>query len=168
MNYSKLQIRILLICLMLMFSGCYNNNSTISAQYINAVQAFKTTLKDPASLRIYGDAVVMTAMDGELKILSLEYDAKNSYGGYTGRSFVNIHIGDGDDELLFIDEDDKHYIDVRDIIQTTQNVSEMLDDPSLDTEKRDQLQKQLDLLETESEIISGKALANKVGAEYYD
>ena len=56
----------------------------IPQNYIDAITEYKSNLKDPASLRIYGNVLVANLKDSENYIISMVCDAKNSYGGYGG------------------------------------------------------------------------------------
>lgn len=131
-----------------------NSTSDIPERYIEAITEFKNNLKDPASMRIYGNIIVATMASDETKIISLIYDAKNGYGAYGGKDTIDIFLIPEDDPT-FIDSDSDYFVDLRDVYDTYEYVS-----------TSEEAKKELDEILT-FEIIDGEDVAKLVGAEYF-
>lgn len=74
-------------------TACGNSKPDIPEEILGGLEYYQDCLKDPKSLRIYGDVIVWT-YDGS-PIISLKCDAKNSYGAYSGAETVEIFYFNG-------------------------------------------------------------------------
>lgn len=121
----------------------------IDQSYVDAVKYFQGTLKDPASLRIYGDicGVISNQIPGYS--LSICYSAKNAFGGYVGRKQADIIAGT-DGSFLVRYENDDDYINILMIYETA--LAGNLPDGWT----------------AETFIVSGADMAQIIGCEYYD
>lgn len=143
-----------MILFVLVLSSCSSSASNIPERYIEAVLTYKSSLKDPSSLRIYGDMIVYTPTEAEGHIISIICDAKNSYGGYSGKEEVLILLTPEDDPA-FIKETSEYYIDIR---SSYEIISEITDEEILET---------MNNIAT-FEMYSGEELAKEISAEYFD
>ena len=89
---KKLFSAILALTLTLAMTAC-SSTPEIPEDILGGLEYYQDCLKDPKSLRIYGDVIVWT-VDGNPSI-SLKCDAKNSYGAYNGAETVEIFDMDG-------------------------------------------------------------------------
>lgn len=106
-------------------------------------------MKDPASFRIYGNAVFadMSTLSNDLEtayVTAITCDAKNSWGAYNGKSVYEVVASN--DSVFFFTEEDEAYIDPM----------LLLDPPG----------KFKDTMT--SYIFSGKRIAELIGCEYMD
>lgn len=91
MNFRKLLA--LCYCLLLLMTISCSSKPQVPQECIDAVKLVQDDLKDPASLRIYGDILVVKfAKESSGTLYSLEYDAKNSYGAYSGKTVAEINM----------------------------------------------------------------------------
>ena len=91
---KKLFSAILALTLTLALTSCGKSATEIPEEILGGLEYYQDCLKDPKSLRIYGDVIVWT-LDGD-PCISVECDAKNSYGAYNGAETVEIFCRDGD------------------------------------------------------------------------
>ncbi len=148
-----------LICLIFalisvfLFSSC-SSTSSIPERYVEAVLIYKNSLKDPSSMRIYGDIVVASIAEQDGQLISIICDAKNSYGGYSGKKEIEILLSTEFDPLFF-DEDSEYFIGIRD---TYEMVMEQTDEEIIE---------QMNNLMT-FELYRGEDMAKAIGAEYFE
>lgn len=154
-KYKKILYPLFGVFLCLSLCSCFRPNnisSQIPSQYVEAVMAYKNTLKDPTSMRIYGDVLVLSMTEEDVSSISIVCDGKNSYGGYGGKTTVEIMLI-LDSAPFWLTEDSKDFKDIRHIYDVYNNLSE---------EKKKEYDTQMKF-----EVISGAELAQKIGAEYY-
>ena len=84
----------------------------IPQNYIDAITEYKSNLKDPASLRIYGNVLVANLKDSENYIISMVCKAKNSYGGYGGKDTIEIMIS-SETDATFVDSESEYFLNIR-------------------------------------------------------
>ena len=146
----------------------------IPSRYLEVIKEYKSHLKDPSSMRIYGDIIVanFNLDDGDTStLISVVCDAKNSYGAYSGKSDTLIMFST-DTDPVFIEEGgelDELYIDVRSLYDSFAEIDRLKEDTRKTLgEKADEVLGE----ETERpftfEKFDGKAVAKALGAEYYD
>lgn len=117
---------------------------------ISVVKTYSEKLKDPKSMRLYGDILwapyTSTGNEDPFCICSFKYDAKNSWGGYSGAKTIEIYITD--DDIAYYDKEDSIFLnlladqDVRDILTKT--------------------------ITFQPEIFSTECICDKLGLEYID
>lgn len=127
--------------------------SEMNKQYIEIAQWYKDNLREPESLKIYGDIVVMEYDGGAnaegSTVLSLKCDAKNGYGAYSGSDIVEIWLFPTGD-MAAIDSDDSYFLDIR---------KSLKDQGKLDLSKNTSLN---------FITISGEAMAKILNVEYVE
>lgn len=139
-------------------------NPPIPSRYLEVIQEYKSHLKDPSSMRIYGDVVACSFVEDGSTMISVIYDAKNGFGGYTGKSDVLISLMP-DADPIFIQEDGSlsdYYMDIRALYDAFSDIEEL---------KKDLPEEVLDGIEEapfDFAVYDGAAVAKAIGAEYYD
>ena len=162
-----------LICLIFalisvfVFSSC-SSTSSIPERYVEAVMGYKNSLKDPTSMRIYGDVLVQSMVDPETEevtgtFISIFCDAKNSYGGYGGKSEILIVMAPSEDPA-YIDEDSS----IRGFYEVYEGVKQYVETGNTANEQIDLNEVNEILNSVTFEILSGEQMANAVGAEYFE
>ena len=148
---------ILTIILMFALPSC-NSTSDIPERYIEAITEYKNNLKDPTSMRIYGNIIVATFTSDETKVISVICDAQNSYGGYGGKDTVEIVLMPEDDPVFF-NSDSDYFFDIRKLYDLREDTDET---SGISEEAKEELDAILTF-----EVISGEDVAKTVGAEYF-
>lgn len=139
-------------------TGCQNPNAgeNIPQRYIEAIKLVKNDLKDPTSMRIYGDIVVLKIDESNLMVISVIYDAKNGYGAYTGKSTAEIVLSPEADPAYVTDDSDQ-FNDIRAMAESYENM--------IDSEKE-----QFEAAggsKMEVEVLSGETIASLLDVEFY-
>lgn len=143
------------ICILMgivLLAGLSSCGNKIEERYIEAIEVCKNGLKDPASLRIYGDVLVVT-FDNEAELICMTCDAKNGYGAYGGRKEIEIMVAAGVDTAYW-SSDSESFLDARSLYEETLNLSK---------KAQEELSKKGTITFKE---ISGKAVAKAINAEY--
>jgi len=104
-----------IIISLLMLTACSNNSESLNLteheqQAVEAVSYYKSILKDPCSLRIFGDIHLLKSNSNGNSFMLVFADAKNSYGGYGGKEPIEITCIYADEiikENTFIARDSK-------------------------------------------------------------
>lgn len=147
-------------------TACNSDNSTayddlkIPERYIEAVEGIKNDLKDPTSMRIYGDIVVANLEEKNATVISVVYDAKNAYGAFSGKTITNIYLTPDNDPAYVSEENAEYYIDIRELYNkqskyTEEELSEMRENGTLSAT-------------VNYEIFSGEEMAKALdNVEYY-
>ncbi len=158
-RFSKIILAIFLIFL----AGCsIDNDEDIFQRYVEATQILKNDLKDPTSMRIYGDILVVDIKDTKGIMLSIIYDSKNSYGAYPGKSQANILLSP-DEDPSYVGEGSEHFVDLRYLYEKQEEFRNMVD-----TGKYEITEEMKESLNSVTfEIISGEQMAKELGVEYY-
>lgn len=167
---KKIICILMALALIMGFSACQNNTlnsqenssqeSSIPDEYIEFIKEFKDNLKDPSSMMLYGDVIVFHPEDYETisKTISFEYNAKNGFGGYVGKDFVEIIIS-SEDKPLFITSDSLEdfglSIDKNSYTTTKKNYYGYLEESNTE------------MLE-HYEVYDGEEVAKILGVEYYE
>lgn len=134
----------------------------ISQRYVEAVEVLKNDLKDPTSMRIYGDILVVDIKETQSTMLSIVYDSKNSYGGYPGKSKANILLSP-DVNPSYVEEDSEFFIDLRELYNSQEELLR-----NVESGKYQKTEEIEELLEsTTFETISGEQMAKELAIEYY-
>lgn len=71
-------------------------------------QCFINSVKDPTSIILYGDILVIENTQGTT--LQFHYNAKNGFGAYVGNTIGQIHNVSGD--ILCCNEDSRYFVDI--------------------------------------------------------
>lgn len=123
-------------------------NIEIPERYLEAIEGYKNSLKDPASMRIYGDILVIQMEDTDDSVaISVVCDAKNGFGGYTGKEDIVIYLVK-DLDPVYANESSQYYIDFRDGYEKLSK-----------TDPREGIS---------FEIFDGEAVAELLNVSYYD
>ena len=130
----------------------------IPQNYIDAITEYKSNLKDPASLRIYGNVLVANLKDSENYIISMICDAKNSYGGYGGKDTIEIMIS-SETDATFVDSESEYFLNIREVYEEWERLSEL---GQISSEEQAELDDGIVF-----ETFDGEAVAKEVGAEYF-
>lgn len=159
------------LILVFVFSSC-SSASSIPERYVEAVMGYKNSLKDPTSMRIYGDVLVQSMVDPETEevtgtFISIFCDAKNSYGGYGGKSEILIVMAPSEDPA-YIDEDSSSYLDIRGFYEVYEEVKQYIETGNTANGQIDLNEANEILNSVTFEILSGEQMANAVGAEYFE
>ena len=88
---------------------------------IKAIKCLQDELKDPPSMRIYDDILVQSFDNSSIEYtIYITYDAKNSYGGYSGKERAEINMYNGHANINY--EDDSWHDFTYDTIDTFDNL----------------------------------------------
>ena len=146
---TKLVCILTMIILLMGLSSCAGK---VPSEYIDAINVYKNDLKDPASMRIYGDIIVENFAN-DSQVISMRCDAKNGYGAYNGKHTIEIMIAPGMDTVYW-DSDSSNFLDIANIYETLE---------SLSAEGKKAVLKDSEIT---FDVVSGKEVAKILGAEY--
>lgn len=138
--------------------ACKENAKPIPQHYIDAITEYKNNLKDPTSMRIYGNILVANFTEDGSCIISMVCDAKNSYGGYGGKDTVEVALFPELDTLFF-DSESQYFFDIRSTYEEQERLTEL---GRVSSEKQAELDSSITF-----EMISGEEVAKAIGAEYF-
>ena len=157
---KKKLISILLLSVLLIFllcscasTGTVDEVPNVPERYVEGILEYKNSLKDPASMRVYGDVVVAHFVETDTYVISIVCDAKNSFGAYSGKKNIEI-IMSTDLDPFFVDNESDYYLSIR---ETYENYDEITDEDLLAN-----LDSQI-----EFELYSGEDIAELIEAEYF-
>lgn len=154
--------RLVIICIVFLLSlnisACEAKKPDVPERYVEVITEYKSNLKDPTSMRIYGDIIVAKFTSDGTIVLSMICDAKNSYGGYGGKDTVEIALMPENDPI-FLDSDSEYYFDIRRIYDMQEKTDETY---GISEEAREELDKILTF-----EVIKGEDVASIVDVEYF-
>lgn len=154
---------VFLIFIALIFSGCSVSN--ISDREFEGIRALQGALKDPSTMRIYGDILgAEMEVDGEkCVVLSIEYDGKNEMGAYNGSSYAEVFLYEDEKPSICVDGDDG-YMDLRNFYEIFSTVKEKQDEGLFSGSERVE-----DFLDhTQFYWISGKDVSKALDVEYME
>lgn len=119
---------------------------------IESVKIIQDDLKDPTSMRIYGNiSELKPLVDISAKtIYCITYDAKNGYGAYNGRTQSELYVCDTEPYIFYVTDDSEWFFGLEDLIVNGEN--DMLNGTNT-----------YDLT-----IISGEKIAEILGVEFIE
>ena len=96
-----MKVRVVFLCVaVVLATGCTDKQSELETE---AKEKLAETLKDPESLKVRNLRLITEtgSEGGESNVLCGEYDAKNSYGGYSGyEAFAYVEAVNGKRNLF--------------------------------------------------------------------
>lgn len=119
---------------------------------IESVKIIQDDLKDPTSMRIYGDIAELksTLNTTVQKIYCITYDAKNGYGAYNGRTKAELYVSKDEPYVFYVTDDSGLFIGYEKLIVEAKS------DTMADTTA------------FELTIISGEKVAEILGVEFIE
>lgn len=164
MKVMKTFLVVLAFAIILAGCGGGKNAEEIPQRYIEAITVLKDDLKDPTSMRIYGDIVAVTFVDTNQTAISVIYDAKNSYGAYSGKSTAEIFLSQTIDPF-YVTNDSDYFIDIRSVADDMETMATRLENDNLSDSERENIE--FAISKTTIEILSGETVASMLDVEYY-
>lgn len=158
----------------MLFILCACNNTSapeIPERYIEAISTVKNDLKDPTSMRVYGDVLVGSQLDSStlestgVIFISIVYDGKNSFGSYGGKSEALIVLSP-DDDPMYVNDDSSQFISVRDLYESYEGLAQMMEAGEIANERIEEVQELLNSFSFE--VLDGEAVAKAIDAEYFE
>ncbi len=145
----------------------FNGTPDIDERDLEIISEYKNNLKDPTSMRLYGDVLKMSLAEEGTVSFMFVCDAKNSYGGYGGKEKI-LAITSDDSDVFFMNEDDDDFLDLGDFKEASDTMVKSYEDGEFDddAEKKSEVESLIE--NTTFSEISGEEVCEALDIEYFD